>query len=168
MDTERDVVVRRIVATLIDLPIVFAVFYVGEVVYLGEIGIPEVVSVLGSLAWFVFNAFGLMPFFLFRRGDPALVFLLAAGTWAAYAAILEWLFGQTVGKKLTGLVVASRDGTHASPSAIVTRNALRAVDALMFYVIGFLVVVMTDRRQRIGDLAAGTVVVATSPDEANR
>lgn len=161
-NTERDAVGRRVVAGLIDLPIVFGAFYTGQLVYLGQVRVPGVVSVFSSLAWFVFNAFGLMPFFLFRRGNPLLIFLVAAGLWAVYAAVLEWLFGQTVGKRLAGLVVVSGDGTRPPLTAILVRNALRAVDALVFYAVGFLVVVMTDRRQRIGDLAADTVVATTS------
>lgn len=156
--SERDVVGRRTAATLFDLLVVFAVFYTGQLVYLGGGRVPGVVSILGSLVWFVFTVFGLMPFFLFRQGNPLEVFLIAAGIWAVYATVFEWLFGQTVGKRLAGVVVVSTDGARPLLSAVLTRNALRVVDALVFYVVGFLVVLFTDRRQRVGDLVADTVV----------
>ncbi|MFB6301081.1 MAG: RDD family protein [Halobacteriales archaeon] len=161
MNTERDVIGERVLAILIDLPIVFTFFTIGQLLYLGNPQIPSVVSLASSLFWFLFSVFGLMPFFLFRSGDPLLLFLAAAGLWAVYSAVLEWLFGQTVGKRLIGLVVVTKDGERPSPIAILLRNALRAIDALVFYVIGFLVILFTDRKQRVGDLVAGTIVVAT-------
>lgn len=160
--TEREVVTRRVVATLVDLLVVFPLFYAGIFLFVGRTDIPAPVSILGSLFWFVFSVFGFMPFFLFRRGRPMLLFLSAVAVWAVYASVLETLFGQTIGKKLVGLVVVMEDGTPASTRAVVVRNAFRAIDGLVFYVVGFLVVVLTDRRQRVGDLVANTVVAGVA------
>lgn len=162
VNTERDVIGKRILAVLIDLPIVFVIFLTAQLIYLGELQIPSMLSVTSSLVWFLFQVFGLMPFFLFRSGNPVLLFLAAAGIWAVYGAILEGLFGQTVGKRLTGLVVVTKEYERPSILAILLRNALRAIDALVFYVIGFVVIIFTDRKQRTGDLIAGTMVVATA------
>jgi uncharacterized RDD family membrane protein YckC len=82
---------------------------------------------------------------------------------------LEWLFpawcevrwnGATPGKKALGLVVLHDDGTPVRWPAALTRNLLRVVDFLpAFYAAGFLCTVMNRDFKRLGDLAAGTVVV---------
>ena len=80
-----------------------------------------------------------------------------------YGVILEWLWrGQTVGKRVLKLRVMDERGLGLRPSQIVVRNLLRAVDSLpIFYVVGGAAMVLTRHCQRLGDLAAGTVVVRT-------
>lgn len=63
-------------------------------------------------------------------------------------------------------------GLKLRPSQVVVRNLLRFVDMLpLFYAVGGLVALFTPRSQRLGDLAAGTVVVrtlkTTPPDVAS-
>ncbi|WP_113959714.1 RDD family protein [Roseimicrobium gellanilyticum] len=70
--------------------------------------------------------------------------------------------GQTVGKKLMGLRVVDEQGLKLRASQVVIRNLLRFVDMLpLFYALGGLVSLFNARAQRLGDLAAGTVVVRT-------
>lgn len=78
-----------------------------------------------------------------------------------YSILAEWLWqGQTVGKRLVGIRVMDRDGLPMHVSQIVVRNLLRPVDMLpAFYLAGGLVALGTRYGQRIGDLAANTVVV---------
>jgi hypothetical protein len=80
-----------------------------------------------------------------------------------YGILSEWLWqGQTVGKRLLGIRVMDRDGLPMHMSQIVVRNLLRPVDMLpAFYLLGGIVAVSTRYGQRIGDLAANTVVVRT-------
>ncbi len=80
-----------------------------------------------------------------------------------YAILAEWLWqGQTVGKRLLGIRVMDRDGLPMHVSQIVVRNLLRPVDMLpAFYLLGGMVAMGTRYGQRIGDLAANTVVVRT-------
>lgn len=63
------------------------------------------------------------------------------------------------GKRLVGLAVADADD-HGPPStrAVLVRGLLRAVDGFGFYAVGALVAAASDRNQRLGDHAAGTVV----------
>ncbi|MFB6221953.1 MAG: RDD family protein, partial [Halolamina sp.] len=159
--TERDVIGERVAAALVDLGVVFPLYYAGLYLYTGASGVPSLEAVIGSLFWFIFQVFGLMPFFLFRHGHPLLLFLSGALLWGLYAAILELSFGRTLGKRVTGLVVATPEGGRPSPRSVLIRNALRVVDGLLFYLVGFLFVVLTDRCQRLGDLVADTVIVAT-------
>ena len=94
------------------------------------------------------------------------VFLL---TWF----FLEWLFpawcevnlaGATPGKKALGLAVLHDDGTPVRWPAALARNLLRAIDFLpLFYCIGLAAMVMNREFKRLGDLAAGTIVVYTEP-----
>ena len=83
--------------------------------------------------------------------------------------LLEWLYpvffevyrdGQTPGKKWLQLAVINEDLTPVRWSASLMRNLLRAVDFLPFGYLGGLVSMVLNRRfQRLGDLAAGTLVV---------
>lgn len=77
-----------------------------------------------------------------------------------YYTTLEGYAGQTVGKRIVGIVVVRTDGSRCTWQASVVRNLVRVVDALpAFYLVGILVSRLNDRRQRLGDHAAGTVVV---------
>ncbi|USZ69542.1 RDD family protein [Halorussus salilacus] len=79
-----------------------------------------------------------------------------------YHTAFEGYYGQTVGKRLRGIVVVKRDGSPVTWTAAVIRNFLRIVDMLpIFYIVGVVVAYVTDDRQRVGDLAGRTVVVHT-------
>jgi uncharacterized RDD family membrane protein YckC len=86
---------------------------------------------------------------------------------------LEWLFpawcevhlgGATPGKKALNLAVLHDDGTPVRWPAALTRNLLRALDFLpLFYGIGLVAMMMNRDFKRLGDLAAGTIVVYREP-----
>ena len=81
--------------------------------------------------------------------------------WFNYFAFSEWRWGQTIGKNATGIMVTSLEGAgKLSFGQASVRNLLRIVD---FFVIGWIMVVATSRRQRLGDKAARTVVVRRPP-----
>jgi len=110
------------------------------------------IALLGVLA-LILGALG-----AFGKG----VFLLA---WFC----LEWLFpawcevnwgGATPGKKALGLVVLHDDGTPVGWPAALSRNLLRAIDFLpVLYGFGLAAMLMNRDFKRLGDLAAGTIVV---------
>jgi uncharacterized RDD family membrane protein YckC len=81
--------------------------------------------------------------------------------WALYYFFaLESGEGQTLGKKLMKLRVVRADGRPAGMREIGVRTILRVIDN---YLVGLIVMFATgERRQRIGDLAAGTIVVDAS------
>jgi uncharacterized RDD family membrane protein YckC len=86
--------------------------------------------------------------------------------WALYYYFaLESGDGQTVGKKLMKLRVVRADGRPAGMSEIAVRTVLRVVDGIGLYIVGLIVMLATgQRRQRLGDMAAGTIIVdATAP-----
>lgn len=79
--------------------------------------------------------------------------------WALYSFILEGWKGQTFGKWLTGVIVVKEDGSPCDFMASFVRNLLRLIDGLFLYLVGLLFMAFSDRRQRLGDRLAGTVVV---------
>lgn len=86
-----------------------------------------------------------------------------AGQLGVYFVLCEVLGGGTsVGKRALGLrVVDTRGGAIGLRQSLV-RNVLRLVDALpSAYAVGLVAVVTTKHNQRLGDLAAGTLVVRT-------
>jgi uncharacterized RDD family membrane protein YckC len=95
--------------------------------------------------------------------------LVVAGV--AYHFVLEARDGQTIGKRRYGIRVVGMDGGNATTRAVAIRSALRVVDQLpVWYVSGLISMVRTGpaRRQRIGDIAAGTMVVAVGGRAARR
>jgi uncharacterized RDD family membrane protein YckC len=79
----------------------------------------------------------------------------------AYDVLFETLAGgRTPGKRWTGLRVVKAEGGPVGFLASTIRNVLRIVDSLPgFYLVGMLCVLFTRNNQRLGDLAAGTIVV---------
>jgi uncharacterized RDD family membrane protein YckC len=84
--------------------------------------------------------------------------------WALYYYFaLESGDGQTVGKKLMKLRVVRADGRPAGMNEVAVRTVLRVVDGIGLYIVGLIVMLATgQRRQRLGDMAAGTIIVDAS------
>ena len=78
-----------------------------------------------------------------------------------YPVIFEVLRdGATPGKNTFGLKVVHDDLTPISWQASILRNLLRSVDFLpMFYLFGLISTLLNQKFQRLGDLAAGTLVI---------
>jgi len=87
----------------------------------------------------------------------ALYFAISIG----YGIALEWRWrGQTVGKRLLRLRVMDEQGLHLRFSQVAVRNLMRAVDAMpAFYMTGGLACLLSAKARRLGDVAAGTIVV---------
>jgi len=83
-----------------------------------------------------------------------------------YHLVLEVLLhGQTPGKRMAGVrLVALADGGAPGIGALLVRNVFRLVDSLpSFYAVGLLTTMVTKNAVRIGDIAAGTVLVYDEP-----
>ncbi len=85
----------------------------------------------------------------------------ALAIYLLYHPVLELLMhGRTPGKRRAGVRIVMRDGSTPDIGALLIRNGLRLLDCLpMFYVVGLASCFITEQRVRIGDLAAGTVLV---------
>lgn len=103
---------------------------------MGLSGLPNLGIGIGLIIWFVLSWF--------------------------YGGLFETLWnGQTPGKRIMRIRVVSADGQPINGIQAVLRNFLREVDAqpVYFFQVGLLAAMMNDRFQRLGDLAAGTMVV---------
>jgi uncharacterized RDD family membrane protein YckC len=91
----------------------------------------------------------------------ALSLLLFFAVSLGYGMVLEWLWrGQTIGKRLLRLRVVDAQGLKLHSSQIIIRNLLRAVDMLPgFYLVGGMACLLSRRAQRLGDIAANTLVI---------
>jgi uncharacterized RDD family membrane protein YckC len=77
-----------------------------------------------------------------------------------YPVVVELLWGATPGKRALGLKVVHTNGTPVRWQASMIRNLLRSADFLpLFYGFGVVAMLCNARFQRLGDLAAGTLVV---------
>lgn len=85
-----------------------------------------------------------------------------------YFPLFEGLWrGQTPGKRAQRLRVVLADGQPVTWTAVLIRNLVRLVDFLPgMYAIGTITMVLSRRAQRVGDLAAGTIVVREPAVEA--
>ena len=120
-----------------------------------------------ALAWFV--GMGLLysgadGFFDFEDSDSREVFIVivpAMIIYFLYHPILEVLMaGRTPGKRMAGVRIVTTSGDVPSVGALLIRNILRLLDSLpSVYVIGLVCTMFTRQSVRIGDLAAGTLLV---------
>ncbi len=110
-------------------------------------------SLIGSLLAFL-NLISLD----FARAVSVFVFFLVQ---IGYGIGTEWLWrGQTVGKRLLRLRVMDVQGLRLQFGQIAMRNLLRFVDMLpAFYLVGGVTAFLNRRGQRLGDLAANTIVI---------
>ena len=108
------------------------------------VGLAVVLGITTNIAFLTWEPLG----FLVLALDVVLAF--------AYFTYFEAEYGQTIGKMLMDIVVVSEDDGSISYKEATVRTLLRPFDTL-----GLVAIYVTDRKQRIGDLAADTVVVKT-------
>lgn len=130
---------ERILAFLID----------GFILYLYLILVNYIGAALGYVFEDAWTTFGIQ----------SLIFLPAM----FYSLVMHSLFnGRTIGKMLLKMRVVRFDGTPVHWSNYLVRWMLRLVDIWIFFgSIGLLTILFSNRRQRLGDAAAGTVVIST-------
>ena len=99
-------------------------------------------------------------FFSFE-GDTGLVFLIIFFSPVVFFSLLCELFnrGQSPGKMLFGIRVVMKDGSMPTISAYLLRWMMLFVDIWIFQWVGVLSILITKDNQRLGDLAAGTLVI---------
>lgn len=115
-------------------------------------------AVVLLIVWLVFVfAFGERTGMKYSvNGWPAFFMFLI---WLAYFIVLEAATGKTLGKMIAKTRVVDEKGKKISWVQSIARNLLRIIDAFFFYLIGFIILVSSKNKQRIGDMAAKTFVV---------
>ena len=104
-----------------------------------------------------------IPLGLNGIGGGFLLIFLFAIEWL-YPVLFEVLMrGQTPGKKVLGIVVVNDDLSPVTLGTSLVRNLLRTVDFLPLLYLGGVITMLSNRRfQRLGDLAAGTLVISST------
>lgn len=104
-----------------------------------------------------------------RRERVRLAGLVGLAVANLYHVALEGTGGQTVGKRVVGIAVVGDDGQRCSYVGAATRTGFRFLDWLPAgYLVGLASIALTERRKRLGDFAANTVVVRTRSDSEDR
>jgi uncharacterized RDD family membrane protein YckC len=85
----------------------------------------------------------------------ALNFLL----WLLYFTYFEGTSGQTLGKRIMGIKVVKEGGEQLTPIEAFIRTIFRIIDGFVLYLIGFILIVVSEKKQRLGDMAVGSIVV---------
>ena len=130
---------RRILATIVD-GLIFGGLYAVMVLLFGSI------SSVGSANW--------------NGSMPALPTLLYGVIIVLYYILLEGYLGQTVGKMLLGIKVVREDnGEVPGLGGATIRTLLRIVDGISSYLVAFIAVLIFGKNQRLGDMAAHTLVI---------
>ena len=136
----------RFLAALVDtaLIVLLQVVVSGTVLLIANLILNE--SVFGSsLAGWFLALFGIISFLFF---------------WGYYIFFEILWNGQSPGKRWGGLRVIRMDGTPVSVSEAVIRNLVRLIDFLpLAYGVGVVTMFVNTNSRRVGDFAAGTIVV---------
>jgi uncharacterized RDD family membrane protein YckC len=104
-----------------------------------------------------------------KAPSSAPLWLLAAVGAPLYFWLGPAVWGRTLGMRAFGLRVVTLDGRRPGVAATLARTLLLAVDWLpAFFVLGALLIRLTPRRQRLGDIAARTAVVRSTLVSAER
>ena len=144
-------IMQRFLAQVVDALVAFGVFYFAGM---------QVARRFGGLTDTGFE----------MTGRPAaLAIAITAAVLLAYYVFAEALVGATLGKVAVGIRVVNAQGAvRLSFRQALVRNLLRFVDAQVAYLVGAIVIMVTARRQRLGDLAAGSIVTSHETPRARR
>lgn len=125
-----------------------------------------------ALAWLidlvlriiVFGALGIATGAFGKLGFAFMLLLWFALEWLYPIGFEVWFGGATPGKKSLGLTVLHDDGTPVQLPASLARNLMRTMDFFpALYGVGLLAMMLNADFKRLGDIAAGTVVVYREP-----
>jgi len=90
----------------------------------------------------------------------AVAWVIIILVWFFYYTILEGRYGQTLGKYFCKIKVVKEDtGAQITYGEAAIRTILRIIDVIIDYLVGAILIWTSDKRQRLGDRLAHTVVV---------
>lgn len=95
------------------------------------------------------------------------IFLIFLFNWGYFTLFEAFWHGQTPGKRLVKIRVIQASGRSIGLFESMARNFIRYIDQIpSFYAVGVIAMFVTRQHQRLGDLAAGTLVVRAHPTES--
>ena len=94
-----------------------------------------------------------------------LLVILIISPFVFYNLLCEvWWNGQTAGKKVMKIKVVSLNGNQPTFGQYMLRWLFRLIDIYLFEALpAFICIIVSDKKQRIGDIVAGTAVIKTTP-----
>jgi uncharacterized RDD family membrane protein YckC len=118
------------------------------------------IRLLLACAWLLVAAVAQVKI-TWRTHDGLISVLPAAIIYFLYHPIVEVMTrGQTPGKRMAGVRILGRDGGQPSTTALLLRNVFRLIDSLpATYMVGLTTCFFTRQKVRLGDIAAGTLLV---------
>ncbi len=124
-----------------------------------------------DFSWRFLFMLGLLILTSFIKGN------VGWAVWLLAYFVIEWLYpvffevlrhGKTPGKKAMGIMVVNDDLTPVNLGTSLIRNLLRAADFLPFaYTLGLITMAVHPHFQRLGDIAAGTIVIHDTESKQN-
>ena len=120
------------------------------------------IRTLAALAWYMASTAIVYQELVVPKPDATFYFVVVAPTTAIYFLyhlVLEVTTGRTPGKRIAGVRIVAVTGQPPGIGALAIRNVLRILDSLLFYSVGLISVLVTRQSVRIGDIAAGTLLV---------
>ena len=146
---------------------------------LAGIGSRFMAVLIDTLLWFAgILLFSLAVFFLLpsfgafskvseQWAEAIVIFLLFLFNWGYFTLFEAFWRGQTPGKRLVKIRVIQSSGRSIGLLESMARNFIRYIDQIpAFYAVGVIAMFVTKQHQRLGDLAAGTLVVRDRPAES--
>lgn len=124
---------KRVLGAIIDMVLLFLIALIFS-------------SLFGSVEAGAFSVSGL----------PALVMFIL---WFVYFVVLEATTGKTIGKYVAKTKVVDESGGQISWGVSVGRNLMRIIDGFFFYLVGFIVALVSKKNQRLGDIVSRTFVI---------
>ncbi len=96
---------------------------------------------------------------IFISPGYAVGILVSLAVFFLYFTLLEGRYGQTVGKMAVKIkVVREADGSPIDYEQAAIRTVFRLIDGILAYLIGALLIWSSDKKQRLGDRVAHTIV----------
>src|SRR3569833_1526428 len=139
----------RFLGRIVDMGVIIGVYYVLYIV--------AIIIIFGSSGAAIQG--GGMPTFII------VMLIVLSIVYAFYDLVCEVYFnGQSLGKYAMKMRVVSLDGARPSISLFLLRWVFRVVDFLLsFGTVALISVAISEKKQRIGDIVAGTIVIKTTP-----
>lgn len=164
MNSPTKVVGRRVVAWLIDVILGFAVFFGLFIAFAEQFDSffdqsfrfesenGEALLILNDSAY------------LLTGSDATTVNLISLAFWVMNLVVLQGLTGASIGKFIAGARVVRPDGSPCGVGRAALRWILWIVDGFPYFapLVGFITALSSQGNRRVGDMAAGTYVVAAS------
>ena len=124
------------------------------------------VRVLLAGAWLLAAVYVLRLNLAAHSANALLGYLPAALIYFLYHPIVEVAArGRTPGKRMAGVALVDRNGGTPGTAALLIRNIFRLIDCLpALYLVGLVSCILTAHRVRIGDIAAGTLLISVDAD----